>query len=263
MGLLPFGEGKMIAFMLRDDAEGRYTVALTLSVTETDVAVDTYLGRIGVDDGLCRGTVVQLDEGKFLLVRLFYGGTVTARVILKNAAGGIDIGSSLTVTDGAIWGLYSNVSVIPISATSAVILSPSGESSYVSINGTNVSKAEPPTPRGTFAKKAPEKYNAGLAQSSGSEGDVIPVYSVSEEIDGTVETEEKTVTPTKQTQEVTPSDGKYLSKVTVNPIPDDYVIPSGSMTIETNGTHNVGGKAQVVVNVPLDVEYYDGSYEVL
>lgn len=35
--------------------------------------------------------------------------------------------------------------------------------------------------------------------------------------------ETKTVTPTKSTQNVTPSSGKLLSKVTVNPIPDNYI----------------------------------------
>lgn len=35
--------------------------------------------------------------------------------------------------------------------------------------------------------------------------------------------EEKSVTPTKSTQTITPSSGKVLSKVTVNPIPSEYI----------------------------------------
>lgn len=35
--------------------------------------------------------------------------------------------------------------------------------------------------------------------------------------------ETKTITPTKSTQEITPTTGKVLSKVTVNPIPDNYI----------------------------------------
>lgn len=36
--------------------------------------------------------------------------------------------------------------------------------------------------------------------------------------------ETKTVTPTKSIQEITPTTGKVLSKVTVDPIPDEYII---------------------------------------
>ena len=39
--------------------------------------------------------------------------------------------------------------------------------------------------------------------------------------------EEKTVTPTKAAQEITPTTGKVLSKVTVDPIPDEYQDVSG------------------------------------
>lgn len=65
-------------------------------------------------------------------------------------------------------------------------------------------------------------------------------------------TEEKTVTPTKSTQEVVASNADYLRKVTVEPIPDEYIIPSGSETITENGTHDISGKEQVIVNVPSE-----------
>ena len=60
----------------------------------------------------------------------------------------------------------------------------------------------------------------------------------------------KTATPTKATQSITP-DSTYqgLSSVTVNPIPDSYIIPTGSTTITTNGTVNVTSYASATVNV--------------
>lgn len=43
--------------------------------------------------------------------------------------------------------------------------------------------------------------------------------------------EEKSVTPTTSAQEITPSAGKVLSRVTVNPIPDNYVDKTGAEAI--------------------------------
>lgn len=46
--------------------------------------------------------------------------------------------------------------------------------------------------------------------------------------------ETKTVTPTKSTQEITPTAGKVLSKVTVDPIPDKFVDNSGVTATDAN-----------------------------
>ena len=67
--------------------------------------------------------------------------------------------------------------------------------------------------------------------------------------------ETATVTPTEQKQTVEPGQGKDgLSAVTVNPIPPQYVVPSGSVNITENGTDiDVAGKATANVNVPQGV----------
>lgn len=70
---------------------------------------------------------------------------------------------------------------------------------------------------------------------------------------GSANMQSKTITPTKNTQVATPDVGyDGLSKVTVNPIPSNYIVPSGTKTITTNGTHDVTAYANAEVSISSD-----------
>ena len=67
--------------------------------------------------------------------------------------------------------------------------------------------------------------------------------------------QDKTATPTKSAQQIKADTTYYgLGTVTVAPIPDSYVIPAGNVSITSNGTHNVSGKVNAVVNVKPALE---------
>ena len=68
----------------------------------------------------------------------------------------------------------------------------------------------------------------------------------------------KEVTPTKSEQNVS-ADATYdgLSSVKVNPIPNEYIIPSGSQTLTENKEYNVSSLASVTVDVPIPTPTYD------
>jgi len=77
---------------------------------------------------------------------------------------------------------------------------------------------------------------------------------------GTIDTETKEVTPTKEVQTITRSDNKYIESVTVNAIPDNYIEPSGEMEITENGSYDVTDKASVKVETSgADLSEYFGG----
>lgn len=72
--------------------------------------------------------------------------------------------------------------------------------------------------------------------------------------------QEKTATPTAITQEIIADSGyNGLNKVIINPIPSNYLIPTGSITITENGTINVAQYASAVVNIPIGETYTNGD----
>lgn len=67
---------------------------------------------------------------------------------------------------------------------------------------------------------------------------------------GTVSLQAKSATPTTATQTIVADTGyDALSAVTIAPIPSQYIVPTGTLSITTNNTYNVANYASVTVNV--------------
>ena len=78
--------------------------------------------------------------------------------------------------------------------------------------------------------------------------------SVTVNIPSDINNQNKTATPTGDTQTITPDTGySGLGTVTVYPIPSQYIVPTGTLEIVANGTKDVTSYASVDVNIPSDI----------
>lgn len=72
-----------------------------------------------------------------------------------------------------------------------------------------------------------------------------------------INTQSKSATPSETVQTILPDNGYYLSQVNVNAIPSAYIIPSGTLSISSNGTYDVASYESAEVSVSgggIDVE---------
>lgn len=103
-------------------------------------------------------------------------------------------------------------------------------------------------------------YNSELQSNNVELQQILDTINALPEVGEDVVLQEKTVTPTKSVQEVTADAGfTGLSKVSVEEIPDEYIVPSGTKNITSNGTHDVTANASVSVNVPIPDGYFKPS----
>ena len=72
--------------------------------------------------------------------------------------------------------------------------------------------------------------------------------------------QEKTIIPNSEIQEIVADEGYTLTKVIVEQIPSEYVVPSGELEITENGTYDV----EVLIKYPdKSVDIITKTIEVL
>lgn len=194
-----------------------------LGLAQNTAGLDTLAAAI--EDIINRGAVsATVQEGDtYTIPRGWHNGSGT----VSGVAGGGNYAlqsKSATPTkkqqnvtpDSGYYGL-SDVTVAPI------------PEAYQDVSATTLTAENALT--GTVFVLADGTVTAGTMPNNGAVNKSLAVAAVSYTIprgfhDGTgkvtITLETKTVTPTKAKQEITPSSGKVLSKVTVNPIPDAY-----------------------------------------
>lgn len=98
-------------------------------------------------------------------------------------------------------------------------------------------------------KETLKAYNNRLNDNTISLNDILETINTLPEKEE-ITLQDKEVIPTKETQILTPEEGyNGFNEVVVKPIPDEYIVPSGTLDITENGIQDVTNYAEVNINV--------------
>jgi hypothetical protein len=215
--------------------EDLYNYLLKTPTINPNVAVSLAIADASDDTADATATADDIKEGKTAYIAsgkvtgTFYGVDSSDATAL---VGDIMQGKTAYVGNKKIEGTYVPLDTSDGTAAASDILN--GKTAYV--NGAKVT--------GTIASKTAQTYTPGTSVQTIAAGQ----YLAGAQTIAAVPTEEKTVTPSSEIQEVFPSIGKFLSKVTVNAaqtgITPDETIPSGEYGLENansgEGSNDVG-----------------------
>lgn len=101
-------------------------------------------------------------------------------------------------------------------------------------------------------KSIPDEYiipKDVLDITENGEVDVTKYAKANVNIDTAKPEQSKSTVPTKNTQTILPDEGYVLNEVIVYPIPEEYIVPEGTLNITENGEYNVADKVSVNVTI--------------
>lgn len=208
------------------------SIAITPSVTTTTGYIT---------GGTKNGTAVTVNASELVSGTKSITSNGTGIDVTNFASVDVSVGSTI---------LNQNKTVTPTTSQQTV----TADSGYTGL-GTVTVESMPTGSRGTPLKTRmktpvlnPTQLTVRINDSSAT--GLTPGYfdSFSDQVNFTLEN--KTATPSASTQTITPtSTSYYLDSVTVNPIPSQYVVPSGNLSITSNGSYNVKNYLTATVNI--------------
>ena len=241
-------------------ASSGYDAISTASVTVTAIT-STYVGS-----GVTRRSSLSVSGATVTAQAGYYSSTVSTSVASGTAgtptatkgtvtSNSVAVTPKVTNTTGYIAGGTKTGTAVTVSASELVsgnltLTAVSGDcTNYATVSVTEGSLGEVFQLRTKIPANSPTQLQVATWYPNATDGWYTAISGVHTETTFALQTE--TVTPTASTQTVTPtSNAYYLNSVTVNPIPSQYIVPTGNLSLTANTTNaDCTNYATVTVNV--------------
>lgn len=241
-------------------ASSGYDAIGTATVTVSAIS-STYVGS-----GVTRRSSLSVSGATVTAQAGYYSSTVSTSVASGTAGTptatkgtvtnhSVAVTPKVTNTTGYISGGTKTGTAVTVSASELVsgnltLTAVSGDcTNYATVSVTEGSLGEVFQLRSKIPANSPTQLQVATWYPQATDGWYTAISGVHTETTFSLQTE--TVTPTASTQTVTPtSNAYYLNSVTVKPIPSEYIIPSGNLSLTANTTNaDCSQYATVTVNV--------------